>query len=216
MVMGLPPIVSCSTCPCGRAAGVRFGGRCPLVDRRRLRGETICLEGEPAHSIWFVKRGAVLLSRAGTDGVERPRTVRGPGAFVGLEALVLGCYADTARCTEPSVLCGASRETFESWIGPAGTPARMALEQTLLATCGEVPRAASSDGSSTQRVARWIADSETHAHAEIPRQVLASMLGMVPETLSRALARLRDAGAIALTRRSVSIRDRQRLEELAR
>jgi CRP-like cAMP-binding protein len=209
----VPAITSCSSCPCGRAAGVPFGGRCPLVDRRRGRDELICLEGQPATTVWFVKRGAVLLSRGGADGVDRTHAVRGPGAFVGLEALVRGTYADTARASEPSVLCGIARGDLDRWFGPAGTPARMALEQTLHVAAEEPLRPAAVDGSAPQRVARWLLDEADRA-PRVQRHVLASLLGMTPETLSRALARLRDEGAIELTRQLVAIRDRARLERL--
>ena len=81
-------IASCSSCPCGKAAGVRYGGRCPLVDRKRGRDELLALEGDAAQTVWFIKRGTVVLSRSAADGVDRPRAVRGPGSFVGLEALI--------------------------------------------------------------------------------------------------------------------------------
>lgn len=208
-------ITSCSTCPCGQAAGVRFGGRCPLVDRKRRADETVYLEGDAVSSVWFVKRGTVVLSRAGEDGVEHPHAVRGPGTFVGLEALIRSTYADTARTTEPSVLCGIGRAALDTWFGPRGTPARMALEVTLATDSAAPPRAAAADGTSVQRVARWLLARSDDDH-HVPRAVMASLLGMVPETLSRALARLGRTGAIQVDRRHVAIRDRDALAALAR
>jgi len=209
------PITSCAACPAGRAAGVGRGGRCLLVDRRRDRDDVVCLEGYAADTIWFVKKGTVLVSRAGADGIDRPRAVRGPGTFVGLEALIRPTYADSARTTEPSILCGASRDDFDAWLGPAGTPARMALEQTLLATTADPSRAASADGSAIRRVARWLLDAGAAGPPRLPRHVVASLLGMAPETLSRALAGLRDHGAIAVTPRGLQIEDRARLVRFA-
>ena len=49
----------------------------------------------------------------------------------------------------------------------------------------------------------------------MPRHVVASLLGMVPETLSRALAQLARTGAIEVTRQAVRIRDSQALKEAA-
>lgn len=189
---------------------MRFGGRCPLVNRRRKAQETIYLEGDAADSVWFVKRGAVVLSRAGEDGVDHPHAVRPPGTFVGLEALVRPNYADTARTTEPTVLCGISRTAVDTWFGPRGSPARMALEVTLLTGTAASPRAATADGTAVQRVARWVLTHEDDVH-HLPRRVMASLLGMVPETLSRSLASLAATGAIQVDRKRVVIVDRDRL-----
>lgn len=208
-------ITSCSSCPCGQAAGVRYGGRCPLVDRKRRRDETLALEGQPIQTVWFIKRGTVVLSRCGPDGVDRPRLVRGPGSFIGLEVLVRPTYADSVRTTEPTIVCGISRDGLDAWLGPKGTPARMALEQTLVATADDRPRAAGADGTALERVARWILD-DLNAGCRVPRHVVATLLGMVPETLSRSLAQLHDEGMIDLTRRTITVTDRPRLEALAR
>jgi CRP-like cAMP-binding protein len=207
-------ITSCSTCPCGQAAGVGYGGRCPLVDRRRARDEILALEGDVIHTVWFIKRGTVVLSRCGGDGVDRPRLVRGPGTFIGLEVLVRPTYADSARTTEPTIVCAIGRDGLDSWLGPKGTPARMALEQTLLATADDRPRAAGADGTALERVARWILDDGS-AGGRVPRKVIAALLGIVPETLSRSLAHLHDEGMIALTRSTITITDRPRLETLS-
>lgn len=208
-------VTSCSSCPCGQAAGPRRGGRCPLVERRRARGETLALEGQPIETVWFLARGTVIYSRVGPDGIERPRLVRGPGTFIGLEVLVRPTHADTIRTTEPVVVCGIGRESLDAWLGPRGTPARMALEQTLLATADDRPRAAGADGTALERVARWILDDAATA-CQVPRRVIASLIGMVPETLSRALAQLHDRELIELSRTRIRVRDRVGLEALAR
>lgn len=206
-------ILSCSSCPCGQAAGIRYGGRCPLVERRRRPDEIVYLEGEPVTTVWFVKRGTVVLSRTSPDGGEQSHTVRGPGSFLGLEGLIRASYADTARTTEASSLCAIGKDDLDAWFGPRGTPVRMALERQVAVTCAAPPRAAAADGTSVQRVARWLLSAEQPGH--VPRRVMASLLGMVPETLSRALARLDAEGAIVVTRRTVTVRDRTNLERLA-
>jgi len=207
--------VSCDRCPV-RAAARSLGGDCPFVDRPRQRGDHVCTEGEPASRVWFVKRGLVVLTRAGA-GPEHPRTVRRSGTFVGLEALVRRTYVESARVVTPAILCGAPVARIDEWLGPAGTPARMALEQTLRAVCDETPRAASADGSALERVARWlIHEAEGGEINDVPRRYVAGLLGIVPETLSRCLARLAAAGSIAVTRRSVRIVDLAALRAVGR
>ncbi|KAB2910413.1 MAG: winged helix-turn-helix domain-containing protein, partial [Kofleriaceae bacterium] len=56
---------------------------------------------------------------------------------------------------------------------------------------------------------------DASAGCRVPRRVVASLIGMVPETLSRALAHLHDEKLIEVNRRSIAIIDRARLEALA-
>ncbi|MBL8621035.1 MAG: helix-turn-helix domain-containing protein [Myxococcales bacterium] len=64
-------------------------------------------------------------------------------------------------------------------------------------------------------MARWLLARQDDDH-HVPRAVMASLLGMVPETLSRALARLARAGAVQVDRKHVAIRDRHVLADHAR
>jgi CRP-like cAMP-binding protein len=205
--MSTPVPKSCAGCPV-EEGGHRVDGVCPFVERAHPRGELVCVEAQPATHIWLVKRGAVLLTRGGDAAAAKsPHAIRRAGNFVGLEALVRPTYRETARVTTPAVLCAATLDVVDRWLGPPSSPARTALEQTLRATCDDLPRAASPDGTAVQRVARWLLQEAARGAAELPRRDVAGLLGLVPETLSRSLARLAAGGAIAVSRRDVRILD---------
>src|SRR5262245_23838154 len=157
MAMADDTTFSCADCPVG-AAAARSGDGCPFARERRDRGDLVCAAGDAATTIWFVARGTVVLARstAGALHVDRARAVRRRGDFVGLEALVRPTYQDSARVTAPAILCRAGVATIDRWLGPAGTPARMALAQTLRTACDEPPRASRLDGTAHDPLAGWL------------------------------------------------------------
>ena len=99
--------------------------------------------------------------------------------------------------------------------GAVSAPANAVLECVLLALSGDSPRRAGADGSARQRVAGWLLDQPRKQGPGLPRNVVADLLGMLPETLSRALASLAEGGAITVTRRRVEVRDVAALEAAA-
>ena len=191
---------------------------CPFVDRARAAGELVYLEGEPAQQVWFVKQGTIaLLRKGGENHAEgRVRAVRFAGSFIGLEALVAERYLDSARATSDAILCGTTRAGLDGWLEPRDGPARVVLELTLRAQCWELPRRAPPDGSAVERVAGWLwEEGQRGATLGLPRHIIADLLGMRPETLSRAIATLVDRGLIAATRNEIAILDVNRLGRVA-
>ncbi len=208
---------SCAQCEVGIASGVGHGQFCPFVDRHRRAGELLYLEGEPASHIWYIKHGTVVLYRESgdKDAEGRAHAVRFQGTFIGLEALVSDYYADSARASSDVVICGATRDGMDAWLGPKGTPARSALEITLRAQSADSNRH-TPRGSAVRRVATWLVDEGPRgATATLPRKLVADLLGMRPETFSRALAHLTKAGAISTTRTTLRILDDGKLVELS-
>ena len=208
----------CDHCHVGRASGLGSGGFCPFVDEAYRAGDVLYVEAEPVHHVWFVKKGAVALYRKRSDDrSERARTVRFPGGFIGLEALVSPLYIDTAKVSESTVLCRAPLEGFERWLGPAESPARTALEASVRAMVCDLPPRAAADGSAAQRVAGWLSHEGPQGDTlHLPRRVIADLLGMRPETLSRALASLAARGVIEVSRTDLRIVDQDALTTIAR
>lgn len=195
----------CHTCPLGVAAGVREHGACPFSPRLREAGARLYVEGESADRVWYVVSGRVALSRE-EGGVTW--AVRREGEMLGVEAVVSETYRDTAVTLTATTLCAVSRDALDRWLGPPMSPSRVVLELALRARCNESPRRSGADGSATRRVARWILDeSPSEGEPPIPRKVMAGLLGMLPETLSRALARLREMGAIEVDRKTIKVVD---------
>jgi len=195
------------------------GNGCPFIDRQRRAGELIFLQGAGAERIWFIKKGTVLLSRQGSEdlGEGRVRAVRFEGSFVGLEALVSNSYSDSARASTDCVLCGITKDKVDQWLGAQSSPARVALELSLRAEKNDLPRLAQTDGSAVERVAAWLHDQGPRGVTlTLPRKVVADLLGMRPETLSRAMSELADRNAIAVTRTTLRIVDDDALRQAAR
>lgn len=210
------PITDCKLCPIGVAADVGRGGRCPLVPRARPAGACLYMEGLPAERVWFIKSGVVVLTRGEIErsGNEIAWAVRTPPSLIGLEALARPTYLDTARALSAVTLCGATRESFDTWLSHNASAARAVLDLVVRAQCADTPRRAGCDGSAVQRAARWVLAESSSGSARLPRRLVAQLLGMQPETFSRALATLAARGAIEVTRRDVRIIDREVLRTI--
>lgn len=131
-------ITSCHECMVGAVSGVGQGQFCPLVERDYSAGHVLYRKGDSASYIWFVKAGVVELDHEDTPDdttpdVTRPGDARidderastrknlrrkGPGSFLGLEAMVRDEYGSTARFATAGSLCGATRAGFAQWLGP--------------------------------------------------------------------------------------------------
>ena len=211
-------VTSCTCCPVGIASGDADRERCPFVPRRRSAGAVLHLAGEPVDRVWFVKSGAVLVTRSlDEEQVEgTPWAVRRAGSFLGLEGLVRPDHLDSARALTEVTLCGAPLETVGRWMERHRGAPRVLLEAVLRSVAGERPFRGNVDGTATRRTAGWLLGHAPDDVASVTRRVLAGLLGMRPETLSRALRSLAAEEAIRYDRRRVEILDRVRLRSIAR
>jgi CRP/FNR family cyclic AMP-dependent transcriptional regulator len=206
---------ACAACVLGRASN---GDGCPFHDTTFTAGSVILRQGEEPSCVWLLRAGTVLLTSTTAGGEETECALRGPGAMIGLEALTRRPAGYEAWALSEVTLCRLSSESFRAWVGdlqtPAGAVAALAIEEGERRRGERVALA----GQARQRVARFLVERlrlEGDNHPlPVEQQVLARMLGMKPETMSRALARLRDAGAIA-GGRGVRIIDPEVLERIA-
>lgn len=199
--------MSCARCPIAHVSNTK----CPFHPRQRDRGDVLCSEGTPADRVWLVKQGLVVLSRSPRHGAAAVAwTVRRPASFVGLEAIVGPTYRDTATCATSTVTCSVPLEAMNRLLADG---ARTVLEH-VVTVCTDDARVWT--GSAATRVASWLLDTEREGLADsLPRHTIAELLDMQPETLSRVLVQLAQAGAIAPSRREIKIVDRERLRQLA-
>lgn len=208
----LAPIEGCSDCTLGRA------NPCPFHETRLAAGSVLIAQGEKPDRVWLLRRGTVLVSTVSGTGEETQCALRGPGSLIGLEALRDDAAGYQAWTLSDAVVCGLSSERFRSWVGPRDNPLGVVLDLALdeVAERGEERIALA--GRTVERVARFLVARRRLEKRDRPlriqHQLLARMLGMRAETLSRALGKLRDAGAIT-DGIDVRIADWGKLVELA-
>lgn len=212
-------VTACTRCPVGVASGVDEGGRCPFVPRKRTSGAVLHLAGDSVERIWFIKSGAVLVTRSRDEEhiEETPWAVRRAGSFLGLEGLVRAEHLESARALTDVTLCGASLRNVEVWLDGRPTAARVLLDRSLRAGIRERPLRGNADGTAPQRAAAWLLEHAPEPSSrQVPRRILAGLLGMRPETLSRSLRVIASQGAIRQTRATIEVVDRARLRAIAR
>lgn len=101
----------CASCEVGRRSGLGRGQFCPFITREVAAGQRVGVD-QPPDYVWFVRRGIIALE-PGHDGESVELVL--PGGFFGRDGTDL--RSRRAHALTASLLCGATREGFERWLG---------------------------------------------------------------------------------------------------
>ena len=188
--------------------------------RRFAENEIIFLENEPAVGLWIVSEGTVKIYRVNPEGREHILHLRGPGdSFNEIAALDGGPNPATAAALSevsawvlPSAVLSDMLETDPGFarhvVGFLTSRVRTLIHQMEDLVLYSVPA----------RLARFLLSQEADPSLEGPgvtRAAIASHLATTPETISRALRMLEDAGAIRFDRHRILIINEALLRDLA-
>jgi len=179
-------------------------------------GTRLLNQGGASDHVLRVRSGAVILSAVNAEGEELACCLRGPGATVNLESLAQRPLQFDVEAITAVEICHVPVPVLRQIVRGGGADSVAVLdlfagEQTRWVD----DRLRDSGASATQRLARLL----LRLHeldirpADLPRSVLARILSIRPETVSRAAAELRLAGAIG---GSLELADLKRLGEVAR
>ncbi len=204
----------------GKVAGAASARDCQA-------GESVFTEGDPAAGFYVVLKGRVKVVKLGPDGREHILRFVGPGQQFAEAAAFSGQrYPASAQASTDCRLAFFERGRFRRLIADdldlalSIIVAQADLLRHLVAVVEalalkEVPA----------RVAKYLLDLSVRTHKRggsaervrlpLKKGELAARLGTVPETLSRALAKLQAANAIAVEGRDIRILNRERLAEVA-
>jgi len=193
------------------------------VERTFTRGATIFTEGDPGNGFYIVADGRVKVFKLSADGKEQVLHLFGPGSPFGEVPVFAGRrFPANATAIAKSRLLFFPRQAFVDLI-----TAQPALALNMLAVLSirlreftvqienlalkEVPG---------RLAAYLVALAETQGNRRqvtltISKTLLASMLGTIPETLSRMQAKLVSEGLIRVEGRVMARLDFDGLRELA-
>jgi len=193
------------------------------AERTFRRGETIFLEGDEGRGFYVVLSGRVKIYKISPEGKEQTLHLFDPGEPFGEVALFAGTrFPANAEAMEESRILFFPRDAFADLIReqPSVAMNMLALLSMRLRrftaliedlSLKEVPG----------RLAAYLLylsrreDAGDDLVLDITKTQLASLLGTIPETLSRILSRLSREDLIETTGRTIRILDREGLQVLA-
>ncbi|GAB6037961.1 Crp/Fnr family transcriptional regulator [Fundidesulfovibrio butyratiphilus] len=186
------------------------------------RGQMIFFEGVKAKGLFVVLSGQVKIYKASPEGKEQILHVLGPG-----EPFAEAPVFQGAKYPASAMAIAASRVLFiEKDVLTRLMERDVGLAMAMLAALSlRLRQMAAMIGQLTlrelpARLAGYLLlraedqDRDTFA-LDISKGHLAGLLGSTREALSRTLARLADAGLIAMDNRTITLLDKERLESLA-
>ncbi len=187
------------------------------------RGETIFSEGDVGNGLYAVTGGRIKIYRLSPDGKEQVFHIFGPGEPFGEVALFEGrSFPANAVALEKSRVVFFPRAAFVRLI--TQTPS-LALNMLGMLSMRLRKFAALVDNLSLREVPGRVAAhilylSELSRGADqveldVPKGLLAGMIGTIPETLSRILGRMARQGFIEMDGPRIRILDRGGLQDLA-
>jgi CRP-like cAMP-binding protein len=185
-------------------------------------GQLLFNQGDPALAFFWVAEGVIRLFRASPQGDEKVIELAGANRLFAEATLFMGGrYPVNAVAQTPSRLVAFDSRAFKEWLGRdtercfrlmAGMSAR------LHKLVNEIDRLTLMKGA--DRLLQYLLDhsdpddtGRQRVEWEAPKQVIASRIGVKPETLSRLLHKLTDQGCIEMAGQSLYIRDAERLRQ---
>ncbi|MBK6743510.1 MAG: Crp/Fnr family transcriptional regulator [Hydrogenophilales bacterium] len=179
-------------------------------------GQSLFTQGDPVNAIFWVNEGLVRLYRSSPQGDEKVIELASPGRFFAEAALFMGGrYPVNAAAQVETRLIAIDAHHFKAWLSQdtnrcfrllAGMSAR------LHRLVNDIDRLTLMKG--TDRLLQYLLDHSDPDEAgrptvelEAPKQVIASRIGVKPETLSRLFHKLSDQGYIEVKASKVVILD---------
>jgi len=194
-----------------------------LARRQCFRaGELVFSEGDAVQAFFLLLSGRVQAYKIGPDGKEMILHLVGPGD-VFAEYPVFGgiaAYPAYALCLDDSDVLVIAAHPFKALVSD-----KPDILMKMLARFSQRIQAFNrliedlSLRSVDSRLARYLltlsGNADQHATLTIQKKTLAAILGIIPETLSRAFKRFKQDGAIQLSGNTLQILDRKKLKRLA-
>ncbi len=194
-----------------------------IVDQTHKKGKTLFHEGTRAAGFYVIATGKVKIYKLSLEGKEQILHIFGPGEFFGeVPVFAGGNYPAHAETLESSRLLFFPRDSFVGLVKREPSLAMNMLASLSMRlrqfthmvedlSLKEVPG----------RLAAYLLYFGKHNgepesfDLDITKGQLASLLGTIPETLSRILGKMSQQGFIQVDGRRISIMDRGGLEGLA-
>jgi CRP/FNR family transcriptional regulator len=194
-----------------------------VVHKPYKKNQVIFAEGDDGNGLYLVVSGRVKVFKISHEGKEQTLHIIGPGEPFGEVAVFAGEHFPAhAQAMEETKAFFIPRHAFIDLIKK-----NPSLAMNMLAMLSRRLRRFSAlveDLSLKEVPGRlsayllYLSETKNHAHnltLDISKSQLASLLGTIPETLSRILARMSSEDLIESDGRTIRILNRQGLEELA-
>jgi CRP/FNR family transcriptional regulator len=197
------------------------------VERRLNRGEILFVLGEKAKGLYVIASGSLRAYRTGNDGREQTIHTEKSGSTIGeLPLFDDQPYPSTVSAEEDSVVLFLDKDAVRQMCHdhPEIAMAALRVLARRLRKCAELVETISLRAVG-QRLAQWFlneADAQegkrkggvVEIDIALSREQMAARVGSVREVVSRALARLEEAGLIQIVgAHRLVIPDLQSLEE---
>ena len=187
------------------------------------RGELIFSDGEEANGFYVVVRGRAKIYKVSPEGKEQVlHIMEFPEPFGEVPVFAGGRFPAYAQAIEESLLLFFPRPTFVELVknDPSLAMNMLALLSMRLRQFAGLVESLSLKEVPGRLASYLIYLSDKSGGGEIleldiPKTLLANLLGTIPETLSRILNKMTAEGLLEVDGRKITLRDRKRLEDLS-
>lgn len=189
-------------------------------ERSYQKDKFVFLKGDRPTGLYAILGGTVKMACQSPQGGEKIIDLLGPGQVFGEAALLLDCpYPYLTATMTKARLLHVDGAVLRGQVHASPELSRRMMARLSHGIC-TVMRDLEDYRAHTprERVIRFLLDQRKHPetpHNSIPipapKYVFASLLGMTPESLSRNMRDLADAGLIEVGKRRIRVLDRQQL-----